>query len=364
MTDARSSRPGWIPTWIHPRHGKIVRLSVLTGELPETVCGRMLAWFRWVDEHLDGPETGLSREAFHNLIGWRALDARKKKRGLRDYFDAMQDDLVRWLVAKPSGVLVPKFEQSFGQSARRRMKDRERKRASRTQNEDPPLFDGRTECGPNADIERTKSGRSSPPRDRGRLEQQQQQHSKENSPPGEAGASPSGPERSAEITAEAERASPLTLHNAGIRRGSTQTELEHVPWLTPQVIGIMQARVVADGGATAKNPRGLLVERLRDQESFDVFEALWNEACVRAQLWLRIRQVNAEEFLAEREQAKQVKAWEQSDAGLEGISQHLESIGGLSVPRWKLSQFDRGLASALRVMCYLAAHPNLKDGAA
>jgi len=117
----------WISLYIHPAHLKVLTLARITGEDPHTVTGRAVAWFRWVDDHLDGPESHLDAAMFLSVIG-----NPRKKAGRQTYVQAMTDPAVGWITLDDDGlILVTDFDKNFGQSSRRRRTDQRRKAHTR-----------------------------------------------------------------------------------------------------------------------------------------------------------------------------------------------------------------------------------------
>lgn len=83
---------GWIKFGLHPGHPKVVRIALLTGDNVFSVLGRCATWFRWIDEHCDGPETGLTESDFTRL-----LKLRNRRFPHVSWLLALQDPLINWV---------------------------------------------------------------------------------------------------------------------------------------------------------------------------------------------------------------------------------------------------------------------------
>lgn len=118
----------WIPLSIHPDHAKVRRLAQLTGDSIYEACGRAVAWFRFVDQNFDGPETGLNDAQVNDVVGVRA----EPPDGFLAYAEAMADPKIGWVSRDADGLIVVEgFEQWFSQSAKRRAKNQLRQRRCR-----------------------------------------------------------------------------------------------------------------------------------------------------------------------------------------------------------------------------------------
>jgi hypothetical protein len=115
----------WISLSIHPDHAKVRRLAQLTGDSIYEACGRAVAWFRFVDQNFDGPETGLDDAQVNDVVGVRA----EPPEGRVSYAEAMADPKIGWIGRDAEGLIVVEgFEQWFSQSAKRRARKQLRQR--------------------------------------------------------------------------------------------------------------------------------------------------------------------------------------------------------------------------------------------
>jgi hypothetical protein len=119
------SAPDWIICRLHSRDEAVLELSALTGEEPYLVVGRCVEWFRWIDQHLNVPETTLPPHAINVIVG-----ATGEMPGGLDYAGAMER--VGWIVLDDAGrVQIVDYEKNFGRSAKRRAMDAKRKKCGR-----------------------------------------------------------------------------------------------------------------------------------------------------------------------------------------------------------------------------------------
>lgn len=110
----------WIMCRIHPDHPKVLALSRLTGDSPYEVTGRMIAWFRYVDQHCDQAETQLTEADIMRVLG-----VHKRRIKFVSYPAAMADPSVDWIGLSPAGTVVVKdYDSHFGKSSKRRAQTR------------------------------------------------------------------------------------------------------------------------------------------------------------------------------------------------------------------------------------------------
>lgn len=111
----------WIACRIHVRHKKIIRLAMLAKDSPMASLGRCVEWFRWVDQNLTGPYSGIDADAFEAIVGWGPDPDNL-------FCKAMQDKAVDWLeTASDGSLVVTRFDAHFGRTAKRRALDNKRK---------------------------------------------------------------------------------------------------------------------------------------------------------------------------------------------------------------------------------------------
>lgn len=109
--------------WIKMRmglrtHPKVVRISSALSADRFRVIGALHAVWCLADEHTeDGALPGYSMSALDDSIGWPGFS------------QAMRD--VEWLDARPEGLVIPRFDEHNGASAKRRAMESERKRRGR-----------------------------------------------------------------------------------------------------------------------------------------------------------------------------------------------------------------------------------------
>jgi hypothetical protein len=109
--------------WIKMRmglrtHPKIVRMASALKADRYRVIGGLHAVWSLADEHTeDGSLPGYSMGALDDSIGWPGFS------------QAMKD--IAWLTEEPQGLVLPRFDEHNGASAKRRAQDAERKRNDR-----------------------------------------------------------------------------------------------------------------------------------------------------------------------------------------------------------------------------------------
>lgn len=140
--------------WIKMRmglrtHPKIVRMaSALQADRFRVIGGLHAVWCL-ADEHTeDGSLPGYTLAALDDSIGWHGFAL------------AMKD--VAWLIEEPQGLVLPRFDEHNGASAKRRAQDAERKRNDRKTSASSPQG-VRTESGPEKRREELKLIPPSPP---------------------------------------------------------------------------------------------------------------------------------------------------------------------------------------------------------
>lgn len=122
--------------WIKMRmglrtHPKVVRMASALSADRYRVIGALHAVWSLADEHTeDGNLPGYSMAALDDSIGWPGFSR------------AMKD--IAWLIEEPEGLVLPRFDEHNGVSAKRRAQEAERKRNDR-----------RTSA-PDADTKRTR----------------------------------------------------------------------------------------------------------------------------------------------------------------------------------------------------------------
>lgn len=124
----------WIKLVIHPEHDKILRLADLTGASQEAVFASIVRWFRWVDEHADGPCPSVSVSGFRAISRW--ADGRLA--------EAMLDKDVDWMERDGDRLKPTRVDTHFGGGAKRRCTEASRKMSAR--NADKRPHNMRTEC--------------------------------------------------------------------------------------------------------------------------------------------------------------------------------------------------------------------------
>lgn len=130
--------------WIKMRcslhtHPKVVRISsALKADRFRTVGGLHAVWSLFDAHSTDGGLVGYTMDAIDDLIGWPGFSAAMKS--------------VAWLEENTQGIVLPRFDQHNGKSAKRRANDVERKRSERSPH---PV---RNLSASDADISGTKSG--------------------------------------------------------------------------------------------------------------------------------------------------------------------------------------------------------------
>lgn len=132
--------------WIKMRlglftHPKIVRISSALNADRLRVIGALYAVWSLADEHTeDGVLAGYSLTALDESVGFAGFSDQLR--------------LAEWLHVTPQGIVLPRFEEHNGQSAKRRAQEAQRKR------------DARKTSAPDADTKRTRvrgRERSKPP---------------------------------------------------------------------------------------------------------------------------------------------------------------------------------------------------------
>lgn len=124
------SAPDWIICRIHSRDEAVLALSALTGEDTFITVGRAIEWFRWIDQHLKGPDTNLKKRGVNLIVGTGSQT--RLRDGCIDFASAMADEDVGWITVDEEGrVQVVMYEKNFGQSAKRRHLDARRKKDGR-----------------------------------------------------------------------------------------------------------------------------------------------------------------------------------------------------------------------------------------
>lgn len=109
--------------WIKMRmglrtHPKIVRMASALKADRYRVIGGLHAVWSLADEHTeDGSLPGYSMAALDDSIGWPGFS------------QSMKD--IAWLIEEPQGLVLPRFDEHNGASAKRRAQDAERKRNDR-----------------------------------------------------------------------------------------------------------------------------------------------------------------------------------------------------------------------------------------
>lgn len=109
--------------WIKMRmglrtHPKVVRISSALSADRFRVIGALHAVWCLADEHTeDGSLPGYTLAALDDSIGWPGFSG------------AMKD--VAWLIEEPQGLVLPRFDEHNGASAKRRAQEAERKRNDR-----------------------------------------------------------------------------------------------------------------------------------------------------------------------------------------------------------------------------------------
>ena len=116
-----------------PRDPRVVRISsALNADRLRTVGGLMSAWCLADEQTEDGMLDGYTPELFDELIGFPGLAK------------AMQ--IVGWLEIGDGFLVIPRFDEHNGQSAKRRAQDATRKQSARKEDKCPQTK--RTKSGP------------------------------------------------------------------------------------------------------------------------------------------------------------------------------------------------------------------------
>jgi hypothetical protein len=113
----------WIKLVRHPGDAKTARLAELTGAAPEMVFAGYMRWFWWVDENCATERTGITPRNVDGICGIRTRKASMSA--------AFQDERIDWIEIVDNEVVVRNFSSHFGQGAKRRAMDAERKNAVR-----------------------------------------------------------------------------------------------------------------------------------------------------------------------------------------------------------------------------------------
>lgn len=109
----------WIPVCKRlARKREVVRISSATGRTRQEVVGWLIEFWGWVD---DETENGV-------IDGLHALDLVETVGADAAFWNAVQE--VGWLTDAVSSLQIPNFDRWLGRSAKRRLKDRERKRSA------------------------------------------------------------------------------------------------------------------------------------------------------------------------------------------------------------------------------------------
>lgn len=97
---------------------KVIRISsALRADRLRTIGGLHSAWCLFDAHSIDGELEGYTLEALDELIGWPGFSA------------ALQS--VGWLVVTPESLILPRFSEHNGKSAKRRAAENDRKRSGR-----------------------------------------------------------------------------------------------------------------------------------------------------------------------------------------------------------------------------------------
>jgi len=116
----------WIKLQIHPEHHKVLVLSDLTGERPETVFASAVRWFFFLDEHYSGGPLAVTEGSLHRITHWN---------GRKSLAAAMAHQEIGWLESTSDDRLRPTDpEAHFSQSAKKRALTAERAAKSRKRN--------------------------------------------------------------------------------------------------------------------------------------------------------------------------------------------------------------------------------------
>lgn len=116
--------------WIKMRmglrtHPKVVRMASALNADRYRVIGGLHAVWSLADEHTeDGNLPGYTLSALDDSIGWTG------------FAQAMKD--IEWLIEEPQRLVLPRFDEHNGESAKRRALDAQRKRTVRKMSADEP----------------------------------------------------------------------------------------------------------------------------------------------------------------------------------------------------------------------------------
>jgi len=116
-----------------PRDPRVVRISsALKADRLRTVGGLLSAWCLFDEQTEDGKLEGYTPELMDEIVGFPGL--------------AQAMESVGWLEIGDGFLVVPRFEEHNGQSAKRRAQDSDRKMSARKADKCPQTK--RTDCGP------------------------------------------------------------------------------------------------------------------------------------------------------------------------------------------------------------------------
>ena len=116
----------WIKLQIHPEHHKVLVLSDLTGERPETVFASAVRWFFFLDEHYSGGPLAVTEGSLHRITHWN---------GRKSLAAAMAHQEIGWLESTSDDRLRPTDpEAHFSSSAKKRALTAKRVSANRERN--------------------------------------------------------------------------------------------------------------------------------------------------------------------------------------------------------------------------------------
>lgn len=127
----------WIPMRVNLEDDPtVIFIARATSLSADHVVGKLHHFWSWADSHTeDGSFPGVGAD-------W--VDAHVKKKG---FAKAMASAPYPWLKISRAGVSIPNFDNWFGSSAKRRLKDTERKRSVRNSSASCPQGE-RTKTGP------------------------------------------------------------------------------------------------------------------------------------------------------------------------------------------------------------------------
>jgi len=105
-----------------PKHPKIIRIMELTDLAAETILGRMILFWGWVDDHVK--EGGRLRIARYELLA-RSFGYDEK------FWSALEDDAVCWLGHDDDGFFIPRWAKWFSAHAKSKSANASRQNAYR-----------------------------------------------------------------------------------------------------------------------------------------------------------------------------------------------------------------------------------------